>query len=188
MRIRYWNKEACGYRSAYAMNPMKTIRIEKITLNVVAGKDQTRLEKGVLLLKNITGIEPVKTFTNKRIPTWGLRPGLPIGCKITLRKKPAEELLKRLLQAKNNKLKPTQFDSAGNVAFGIHEYVDIPGVAYDPKIKVMGLEVCVTLERPGFRVKRRKIHPQKISKHHQITQHDAITFMQQQFNVMVSEE
>jgi len=82
------------------MNPMRNIRIEKITLNVGAGKEQTRLEKGVLLLKGLTGINPVKTFTNKRIPSWGLRPGLPIGCKLTLRKKKAEEILKRLLEAK----------------------------------------------------------------------------------------
>ena len=68
---------------------MQAIKVEKITLNIGAGKDQTKLERGILLLKNITGIDPVKTFTNKRIPTWGLRPGLPIGCKITLRKEKA---------------------------------------------------------------------------------------------------
>ena len=78
------------------MNPMQEIRIEKITLNIGAGKDQLKLEKGIKLLKNITGIEPVKTTTSKRIPEWGIRPGLPIGCKITLRKKEAEKLLKRL--------------------------------------------------------------------------------------------
>ena len=69
------------------MDLMKAIKIEKVTLNVGAGKEQSKLEKGIVLLKNITGINPVKTFTNKRIPTWGLRPGLPIGCKLTLRKK-----------------------------------------------------------------------------------------------------
>jgi len=67
------------------MNPMKVIRIEKITLNIGAGKDQNRLDKAKILLKHVTGIEPVKTVTKKRIPNWGLRPGLPIGCKITLR-------------------------------------------------------------------------------------------------------
>ena len=61
------------------MNKMREIRIEKITLNIGAGKDVGKLEKGVKLLKNITGINPVKTVTQKRIPTWGLRPGLPIG-------------------------------------------------------------------------------------------------------------
>src|SRR3989339_312772 len=86
------------------MNPMREVKIEKVTLNVGAGKEQTRLEKGVLLLKGLTGINPVKTFTNKRIPSWGLRPGLPIGCKLTLRKKKAEEIFKQL-KAKPVKLK-----------------------------------------------------------------------------------
>ena len=139
------------------MNPMKSVRIEKITLNVGAGKEQSKLEKGIVLLKSITGVDPVKTFTSKRIPSWGLRPGLPIGCKITLRKKKAEELLKRLFEAKENRLSPHQFDKEGNIAFGIHEYMDIPGAKYDPKIGMMGLEVCITFERPGFRIKRRRI-------------------------------
>ena len=108
------------------MNPMRAIRIEKVTLNIGAGKDQTKLEKGMLLLKNITGINPVKTVTKKRIPNWGIRPGLPIGCKLTLRKQKAKEILLRLLDAKNNTLQEFQFDNKGNIAFGIHEYIDIP--------------------------------------------------------------
>lgn len=170
------------------MNPMRSLRIEKVTLNVGAGKDQTRLEKGMLLLKNITGINPVKTFTNKRIPSWGLRPGLPIGCKLTLRRKNSKEILLRLLEAKDNKLSPRQFDEGGNMSFGIHEYIEIPGVKYDPKIGIMGLEVCVTLERPGFRIKRRKIMKRKISERQKIKKEEAIEFMKKEFNVKVGEE
>ena len=48
------------------MNPMKSIKIEKLTLNIGAGKDQNKLEKAKILLKHITGIEPVKTTTQKR--------------------------------------------------------------------------------------------------------------------------
>lgn len=169
------------------MNPMKKIRIEKLTLNIGAGKEQDRLEKAKILLKAITGIEPVKTVTNKRIPAWGLRPGLPIGCKITLRKKKAQDLLKRLIEAKDQKLRDSQFDEKGNISFGIHEYIDIPGVKYDPKIGIMGLEVCVTLERPGFRVKRRAMRPAHISKSHSITKREAIEFMQNEFNVAIGE-
>ena len=97
------------------MNPMQQLRIEKVTLNIGAGKDQAKLDKGMVLIKAITGIEPVKTVTNKRIPGWGLRPGLPIGCKLTLRKSSAIELLKRLLEAKEKILKDTQFDEQGNL-------------------------------------------------------------------------
>ena len=69
------------------MNPMQQVRIGKLTLNIGAGKDPSKLEKGLTLIKSITGIEPLKTVTTKRIAEWGLRPGLPIGCKLTLRKK-----------------------------------------------------------------------------------------------------
>src|SRR3989344_7206472 len=166
-------------------NIMRSIKVEKITLNIGAGKEQAVLEKGISLLTNITGIEPVKTFSKKRIPTWGIRPGLPIGCKITLRKKKAVELLQRLLKAKDNVLKPRQFDDSGNLSFGIHEYVDIPGVKYDPKIKIMGLEVCVTLERPGFRVKKRKIKKASIRKNHKIARQEAMAFMRSEFGIKV---
>ncbi|MEM4239695.1 MAG: 50S ribosomal protein L5 [Candidatus Woesearchaeota archaeon] len=166
---------------------MRQPRIEKVTLNIGAGKDVQKLEKGVALIKAITGIDPVKTVTQKRIPNWGLRPGLPIGCKLTLRKQPAAELLKRLLHAKENKLRPTQFDESGNISFGIQEYIDIPGVAYDPKIGIMGLEVCVTLERPGYRIKRRRLKQKKIPRRHMVTRDEAIEFMQKNFNIKVGE-
>jgi len=170
------------------MNSMREIRIEKITLNIGAGKDQAKLEKGMLLLKNVTGVNPVKTFTNKRIPEWGLRPGLPIGCKLTLRGKKAEGVLLRLVEAKDHKLTPHQFDSEGNIAFGIHEYIDVPDVKYDPKIGVIGFEVCVTLERPGFRIKRRRIMKRKIPNKHKITKEEAMEFIKNRFKVEVGDE
>lgn len=170
------------------MNPLQTIRIEKVTLNVGAGKNTALLDKGVKLLKTITGVEPVKTVTSKRIPGWGLRPGLPIGCKVTLRKKAAQDVLIRLLQAKENKLTEKQFDDNGNVAFGIHEYIDIPTVKYDPDIGIIGFEICVTLERPGFRIKKRKIQKKRLPSKHKISRNEAITFMKDQFKVKMGDE
>ena len=170
------------------MNPMQQVRMEKLTLNVGAGKEPAKLDKGVALLKAITGIDPVKTVTEKRIPSWGLRPGLPIGCKITLRRTAAKELLARLLKARENKLRLSQFDDRGNVAFGIHEYIDIPGVVYDPKIGVMGLQVCVTLEKPGYRIKRRKIYPRAIPRKHLVSRTEAMDYMKHNFKIAVEEE
>lgn len=169
------------------MNPMKQIRVEKVTLNFGAGKDQKMLEKGVKLLKNITGIEPIKTETQKRIPGWGLRPGLPIGCKITLRGEKANELLVRLLKAKDDELKQSCFDNNGNVSFGIHEYIDIPEAEYDPDIGIIGLQVSITLLRPGFRVKHRSVNKSKIGKNHRINQEEAINFFKENFSVVLGE-
>jgi len=171
------------------MNLMKRIEIEKITLNVGAGKDPKKLEKGILLLKHLTGINPVKTITQKRIPTWGLRPGLPIGCKITIRDKDViKNLLPRFLKAKNNSLQETQFDENGNLAFGIHEYIDIPGVQYTPDVGIMGFQITITLKRPGFRVKARKVQKRKIKKSHRISRQEAMEFMKNSFNVSTNAE
>ena len=167
---------------------MRNIRIEKVTLNIGAGKDQTRLEKGLALLKSITDSTPIKTVTNKRIQEWGLRPGLPIGCKLTLRKDKAIKMLPRLLGAIDNRLRKKQFDQNGNIAFGIHEYIEIPGVKYDPKIGIMGLEVCVTLERPGYRIKRRRLLQRKIPARHRISKQEAINFMANNYNTKVEAE
>lgn len=168
------------------MNKMQEVRIAKLTLNIGAGKDQSKLEKGIILIKAITGIEPIKTVTNKRIAEWGLRPGLPIGCKITLRKQAAHQLLTRLLKAKENQLQERNFDDKGNISFGIPEYIDIPGVAYDPKIGVIGLEACLTLEKRGYRIKHRKIMPKKLPRKHTVTKPEAIEFIKKQFNTNIS--
>ncbi len=170
------------------MNPMKKIRIEKLTLNIGAGKEQVNLNKAIKVIEDITGITPVKTKTTKRIAAWGLRPGLPIGCKLTLRKKQVPDVLKRLLSAKDNILSIKSFDDHGNISFGIAEYIDIPGTKYDPKIGIMGLQASITLSRPGFRVKQRKLFKSKIGKNHRITKQEAIDFMKKEYNIKIKEE
>ena len=162
-----------------------SVRIEKITLNVGAGKEQSRLDKGFLLLKELTGVTPVKTVTQKRIPTWGLRPGLPICAKVTLRGEEAKKMVRRLLHAKDNKLKSTNFDNNGNVAFGVHEYIDIEAAKYNPQIGIMGLEVAVTLEKPGYHIKRRKIKTGVVGKRQRVSKEEAQGFMKETFAVLV---
>jgi len=169
-------------------NIMKQIKVVKLTLNIGAGKEQAVLERGVSLLKQITGIDPIKTITQKRIPGWGLRPGLPIGCKITIRGAGASKLIKRLLTAKNNMLSKNNFDEEGNVSFGIKEYIDIPETKYDPKIGIMGLQASITLERPGFRVKKRKVMKRAIPRGHRISRDDSIGFMKDRFGIKIKEE
>ena len=169
------------------MNPMKEISVEKLTLNIGAGKDQAKLDKGIRLIEDITGIKPVKTFAKKRIQEWGLRLGLPIGCKLTLRKEEAMELLRRLLEAKDSTLSTNNMDNEGNISFGIKEYIDVPGVKYDPGIGIMGFQVCITLKRKGFRVRNRAIKRAIIPKKHRISKQEAIDFMKNSFNVKLAE-
>jgi len=56
---------------------------------------------------------------------------------------------------------------------------------YDPELKIMGLEVAVTLERPGYRIKKKKIRTKKIGKNHKITKDDAIQFIKTKFNATI---
>lgn len=166
-------------------NSMKEITVSKVTLNVGAGKNEDMLKKGLKLLKKLSGeVNPLETVTNKRIPTWNLRPGLKIGCKVTIRKNTAE-LLKRLFVAKGNALNTTNFDDNGNFSFGIPEYIDVEGLEYDPELKMMGFEVAVTLQRPGYRIKDRRIRPVRIGKKHKITKDEAINFVTTKFGVQI---
>ena len=170
------------------MNPMKNIKIEKVTLNVGAGKDQKELDKAVKLLENISGIKPVKTTTNKRIQSWGLRPGLPIGCKITLRGEAALKMVERLLYARDNVLDESCFDNEGNISFGLKEYVDIKDAKYDPSIGMMGLQATITLSRPGFSVKTRRLRSAKIPRSHRISKEEGIKFMKEKYSIKTGEE
>ncbi len=166
------------------MNPMREIRIAKVTLNMGVGEPGEKLELAKELLEKISGTKAVKTKAKKRVPSWGIRPGLEIGVKTTVRGEKAVELLKKLFAAVNNRISASNFDDHGNLSFGIKEYIHIPGMKYDPKYGIVGLDVCVTLERPGYRVKRRRFKS-KIGKRHLITKDEAIQFFKDKFGVEI---
>lgn len=169
------------------MNVMKEIKVEKVTLNIGTGKPGPELEKALKLLAAITGKKPVEAKSVKRIPTWGVRPGLSIGAKITVRGKDAEELLKRVLQAIDFKMPLYKIAKDGNFAFGIKEYIDIPGMKYDMDIGMLGLEAAVTLRRAGFRIKKRKLRPRKIPARHRISKEDTKKYLQEKYNMKFEE-
>ncbi len=171
-------------KSSEEQNLMRKIRVTKITLNCGAGKNEALLEKGVKLLTKLSPVVPMKTKTTKRIPGWGLRPNLAIGCKATIRHG-AKELLLRLLEAREMKLMAKQFDAQGNFSFGIAEYIDIPGLEYDPDLKIMGLEVAVSLERPGYSIKRRKVRSAKVGASHIVSKEDAIKFAREELGITI---
>jgi large subunit ribosomal protein L5 len=165
------------------MNPMRKIRVEKVTLHINTGEPGERLEKALTLLERIANQKPVVCKAKRRIREWGIRPGLPIGAKVTLRGKKALELLQRLLKAVNFKLREEQIDDSGNLSFGIDEYIKIPGVKYDPKIGIFGMDVIITLERPGYRVKRRRLKKSKVGKRHLITKQEAKEFYEKELGI-----
>ena len=166
-------------------NPMRQIRIEKVVLNIGCGGDLQKIERAEKLLKYLTGREKVLITKSKRRSTFGIAKGKPIGVKVTLRKKEALEFLKKAFAAIDNRLKASWFDEEGNFSFGIKEYIDLPGIKYKPEIGMLGMDVCVTLERPGFRIKRRKVQKRKIPKEHRISKEEAIEWVKKTFGVEV---
>jgi len=170
------------------MSSMKDIKVEKITLNIGTGQPGPALEKAMILLKAITDRKPIETKTTKRIPGWSLRPGLTIGCKVTLREEKAIKVLKSLLAAIENTLSIRSFDKQGNFAFGVPEYLEIPDMEYIPEVGIIGLEVAVTLARPGYRIKKRSQKTKKIPARHQITKDEAIAFAKSNFDIKLKEE
>ena len=73
----------------------------------------------------------------------------------------------------------------GQLAFGVAEYIDVPGLEYDPELKIMGFEVAVSLARPGYRVQRRRLSKAKVGANHKVSKEDAIAFMQEKYGVTV---
>ena len=149
------------------------------------GESGEELKKAIKILKKITGKKPVQTLCKVKAPTLNIRPGLPIGAKVTLRGNDSIEFLKKVLAAKENVLQKKNFDRNGNFGFGIKEYIDIPNVKYEPELGIRGFDVLVALERPGYRIKRRKIGKVKVGKGQCVSREDAMAFIKDTFGVEI---
>ena len=166
-------------------NKMRSIEIDKVVLHICAGETGAKLENAKKVLKLLTNKKPTDTTAKVKLPKWGLRPGIKIGTKVTLRGKDAEDFLKKALKAKGNEIGKKSFDKNGNFAFGIKEYIDIEGMKYDPTIGIFGFDVIVNLKRKGYRVKNRQIKTTKIGKEHKITSEDAKNYLKSKYNVNI---
>jgi large subunit ribosomal protein L5 len=140
----------------WAEQPMLRPRIEKVVVNLNVGKSGEPLEKAFKVLNEIAGQTPVKKNAKTSIREFGIRKGEPIACVVTLRRQAAIDFLKKILVVKDNKVQRSSFDDRGNFAFGLKEHIEIPGVKYDPDVGIFGMDVCVTLNRPGDRVADRR--------------------------------
>ena len=165
--------------------PMLKPQIEKVVVNLNVGKSGEPLEKAFKVLEEISGQTPVKKNAKKSIRDWGIRKGEPIACVVTLRRQKAIDFLKKVLPVIDNKILQSSFDRQGNFAFGLKEHIEIPGVRYDPDVGIFGMDICVTLNRPGDRVSDRRKRKAKIGAKHVLTPEEAILFTKQTLGVEV---
>ena len=171
--------------SQQTQNLMKKISLAKVVLNMGIGKSGDPIETGKKALEQIAGKKPNARIAKKSQRDWGVRKGEPIGVAVTIRGNKATELFKKLLVAKDNQIMERAIDNEGNLSFGIKEHIDIPEIKYDPKIGILGLEVSVSLTRPGFNIKLRSQRKTKVGKNHRITKNDSIKFLTEEFGVKI---
>lgn len=169
------------------MNEMKQIKIGKAVVNVGVGEVGENVEKAKKLVEKLTGSTAVKTESKDASKTFGLRSGLKIGAATTLRGEEAREFVEKALTAVEE-IEASQFDENGNFGFGVSEYIDVEGVDYDADIGMMGFEVAVNLERPGFRVKRRDYKPSEVGEGQRVDREEAIEFVEDTFDIEVKRE
>lgn len=140
--------EKFGYK-----NPLEVPRIEKIVLNMGVGEatqDKKKVEQAAAEMEAIAGQKPVVTKAKKSIAQFKLREGMPIGCKVTLRRERMYEFLDRLITIALPRvrdfrgLNPKSFDGRGNYAMGLKEQIVFPEINYDRIDKVRGMDVIVT--------------------------------------------
>ena len=176
------------YLEHWKKHPMRKPRIEKVVVNFGVGASGEKLVKATKVLENLTGQNPVQCKSKRTIRDWGIRKGEPISCKVTLRGEKAYEFLRKAFEVVDMRLKLKSLDENGNFAFGIKEHIEIPGVRYDPQLGIFGMDVCVSMERPGFRVKRRRKQRRRIPRAHRMTKEETIVFMQEEFGVSFVED
>ena len=85
------------------MNPMRQLRIAKVVLNIGVGEAGERLVKAESVLEKISGSKPTRTLSKSTNRDLGIRLGMPIGCKVTLRGAAAEKIIKDSLWVRENR-------------------------------------------------------------------------------------
>jgi len=134
-------------------NPLQVPKINKIVLNMGIGEnvsDSKKINSAVDALELISGQKAVKTIAKKAIAGFELREGLPVGVKVTLRKKVMYEFIDRLINIALPRvrdfrgLNKKSFDGNGNYAFGIKEHIIFPEINYESVTDIWGMDVIIS--------------------------------------------
>ena len=133
-------------------NILAVPELKKIIINMGLGidaSDKKKLEAAFEDLKKISGQTPIITKSKKAIANFKTKKDMPIGCKVTLRKKMMYEFIDRLINIALPRTKDflglseKNFDGLGNYTFGIKEHIIFPEIDYDKIDKVKGMDVTI---------------------------------------------
>ena len=141
-------------------NPMQVPELEKIVINIGVGEavgDSKKVAQAAEELALIAGQKPVVTKASTSIAGFKLREGMPIGCKVTLRRDRMYEFLDRLINIALPRVRDFRgvsaksFDGRGNYALGLKEQIVFPEINYDriSDIRGMDIVICTTAKTDG---------------------------------------
>ncbi len=134
-------------------NTMQVPRITKITLNMGVGEavaDKKVMENARADMEKISGQRPVTTLARKSVAGFKIRDGMPIGCKVTLRRERMYEFLDRLVNVAIPRIRdfrglsPKSFDRQGNYSMGVSEQIIFPEINYDQVDSLRGMDITIT--------------------------------------------
>ncbi len=148
--IRPAMQDQFGYKNVHQIP-----RLDKIVLNMGVGEavaDSKKVDSAVNDMTLITGQKPVVTKARNSIAGFKLREGMPIGCKVTLRRDQMYEFMDRLVTIALPRvrdfrgLSPNGFDRRGNYNMGLREQLIFPEIEYDKidEIRGMNITICTT--------------------------------------------
>ncbi len=150
----YHNKIIGDIQTKFNYSSLMAVpKITKVTLNMGVGEavgDKKVLDHAVSDMQLISGQKPVVTIARKSIAGFKIRDEMPIGCKVTLRRKMMYEFLDRLISVALPRtrdfrgLNPNSFDGRGNYSIGISEHLIFPEIDYEKIDKIRGLDICIT--------------------------------------------
>jgi large subunit ribosomal protein L5 len=172
-------------QTAVQKDTMRSIRVGKVVLNIGLGKSGEAIERGKKVLEQVSGQTPTQTKAKRSVRDFGTHKGEPIGVVVTVRGKESTALIQKLMTAREKKLNESCFDPRGSVSFGIKEHIEIPGIRYDPAIGILGMNVSVLLERPGFVVSRRGRRAARVGKAHLISKEEAMQYFRDNFGAII---
>ena len=147
-KIRAQMVEQFGYK-----NLMQVPKIDKIVINMGVGdatQDKKLVDAAAAEMALIAGQKPVVTRAKKSVAVFKLREGMPIGCKVTLRREKMYDFLDRLITIALPRVRdfrgvnPKSFDGRGNYAMGLKEQIVFPEINYDRIAKIRGMDIIIT--------------------------------------------